>query len=107
MALPGAGSWNGTAMSAFSAKRRILSLWLPRLPVDRIKRALPDDASVENSRNTAGALPLPLAGEGGGGSVSTSHTTRVERAPTRIASHDAILPPPRAGEVKKEIPSVV
>jgi protein ImuB len=27
-------------MSAFSAKRRILSLWLPRLPVDRIKRQL-------------------------------------------------------------------
>jgi protein ImuB len=37
-------------MSAFSAKRRILSLWLPRLPIDRIKRALPpDDAPVENT----------------------------------------------------------
>src|ERR1700746_1572373 len=47
MARPGAGSWNGNVMSAFSAKRRILSLWLPRLPIDRIKRALPasDDAS--------------------------------------------------------------
>jgi protein ImuB len=37
-------------MSAFSAKRRILSLWLPRLPIDRIKRALtsvePVDADV-------------------------------------------------------------
>jgi protein ImuB len=32
-------------MSAFSAKRRILSLWLPRLPIDRIKRALPDDGA--------------------------------------------------------------
>src|SRR5689334_12979317 len=49
MARPGAGSWNGTAMSAFSAKRRILSLWLPRLPVDRIKRALPDDAPADNT----------------------------------------------------------
>src|SRR5215813_8561726 len=39
MARPGDGSWNGTVMSAFSAKRRILSLWLPRLPIDRIKRA--------------------------------------------------------------------
>jgi len=28
-------------MSAFSAnRRRILSLWLPRLPIDRIKRQL-------------------------------------------------------------------
>jgi protein ImuB len=27
-------------MSAFSARRRILSLWLPRLPIDRIKRDL-------------------------------------------------------------------
>ena len=25
-------------MSAFSARRRILSLWLPRLPIDRIRR---------------------------------------------------------------------
>jgi protein ImuB len=27
-------------MSAFSARRRILSLWLPRLPIDRIRREL-------------------------------------------------------------------
>src|SRR6185437_5005880 len=34
-----AGSWNGNVMSAFSEnRRRILSLWLPRLPTDRIKR---------------------------------------------------------------------
>src|SRR5262249_20366355 len=39
MARPGDGSWNGNVMSAFSAKRRILSLWLPRLPIDRIKRS--------------------------------------------------------------------
>jgi protein ImuB len=39
MALSGGGSWNGNVMSAFSAnRRRILSLWLPRLPIDRIKR---------------------------------------------------------------------
>ena len=31
-------------MSAFSEnRRRILSLWLPRLPIDRIKRQLADD----------------------------------------------------------------
>jgi hypothetical protein len=40
MALSGGGSWNGNVMSAFSRnRRRILSLWLPRLPIDRIKRA--------------------------------------------------------------------
>ena len=41
MALSGGGSWNGNVMSAFSRnRRRILSLWLPRLPIDRIKRSL-------------------------------------------------------------------
>jgi protein ImuB len=39
MALLGDGSWNGNVMNAFSPnQRRILSLWLPRLPIDRIKR---------------------------------------------------------------------
>ncbi|MGH6738781.1 MAG: Y-family DNA polymerase, partial [Bradyrhizobium sp.] len=33
-------------MSAFSTKRRILSLWLPRLPIDRIKRQLSSVAPV-------------------------------------------------------------
>src|SRR5258708_4677977 len=41
MALSAGGSWNGNVMSAFSRnQRRILSLWLPRLPIDRIKRQL-------------------------------------------------------------------
>ena len=41
MARSGGGSWNGNVMSAFSRnRRRILSLWLPRLPIDRIKRQL-------------------------------------------------------------------
>ena len=41
MARSAAGSWNGIVMSAFSEnRRRILSLWLPRLPIDRIKRKL-------------------------------------------------------------------
>jgi protein ImuB len=39
MALSAGGSWNGNVMSAFSGhRRRILSLWLPQLPTDRIKR---------------------------------------------------------------------
>jgi protein ImuB len=33
-------------MSAFSAKRRILSLWLPRLPIDRIRRSRASDGQV-------------------------------------------------------------
>ncbi|WP_454618023.1 Y-family DNA polymerase [Bradyrhizobium cenepequi] len=50
-------------MSAFSVnRRRILSLWLPRLPIDRIKRQLARTASpVETCEPSA--LPLPLAGE--------------------------------------------
>src|SRR5258707_2594104 len=51
MALSAGGSWNGNVMSAFSAnRRRILSLWLPRLPIDRIKRQLAraSDALVKN-----------------------------------------------------------
>ena len=41
MARSAGGSWNGNVMSASSAnRRRILSLWLPRLPIDRIKRKL-------------------------------------------------------------------
>src|SRR5882724_1717750 len=39
MARSAGGSWNGNVMSAFSEnRRRILSLWLPRLPIDRIQR---------------------------------------------------------------------
>src|SRR5262245_53981911 len=63
MARSGDGLWNGNVMSAFSAnRRRILSLWLPRLPIDRIKRQLARSASpVDRHRDTA--LPLPQAGE--------------------------------------------
>ncbi|MFH0296738.1 DNA polymerase Y family protein [Bradyrhizobium sp. 31Argb] len=50
-------------MSAFSAnRRRILSLWLPRLPIDRIKRQLARTASQVETRKLS-ELPLPLAGE--------------------------------------------
>ena len=53
MARSGDGSWNGNVMSAFSAnRRRILSLWLPRLPIDRIKRQL-----AQTARRTAQAFP--------------------------------------------------
>ena len=58
------------------------------------------DAQLNHERT---APPLPLAGEGWGGGVSTSRTVRVDRAsPTRIASSDAMRPPPQAGEVEKD-----
>ncbi|MEH2568429.1 error-prone DNA polymerase [Bradyrhizobium sp. AZCC 2289] len=74
----------------------------------------PDEEGLKNIQSSFGgpeirshfhrkgtALPLPLAGEGWGGGLSASHTGRVERvSPTRIASCDAIRPPPQAGEVK-------
>src|SRR6478609_2555188 len=108
MARSGGGSWNGNVMSAFSAnQRRILSLWLPRLPIDRIKRQLSRNSAAQANHHTGTALPLPLAGEGWGGGAAASQTLRVERAPTRIASFDAIRPPPQAGEVKQEVPSIV
>jgi hypothetical protein len=48
-----------------------------------------------------GLLPLPLAGEGWGGGAAAIHAVRVERvSPTRIASFDAMRPPPQAGEVQ-------
>ena len=50
MARSGGGSWNGNVMSAFSAnRRRILSLWLPRLPIDRIKRSCARSAAPANA----------------------------------------------------------
>src|SRR3981189_3392366 len=56
MALSGGGSWNGNVMSAFSRnRRRILSLWLPRLPIDRIKRQLAcSNAAPANNRPSIG-----------------------------------------------------
>src|SRR5262249_39931386 len=56
-ARPADGSWSGPAMTVVSAnRRRILSLWLPRLPIDRIKRKLASenaaahDASREDTK---------------------------------------------------------
>ena len=109
MARPGDGSWNGNVMRAFSARRRILCLWLPRLPIDRIRRELcfgersDGAARVKITLATRTVqLPPPLAGEGWGGGVSTRDVVRAERiSPTRIASQDAMRPPPQAGEVKR------
>ena len=57
------------------------------------------ESHLVNRKGTA----LPLAGEGWGGGVSTIRTVRVDRAsPTRIASFDAMRPPPQAAEVKTD-----
>jgi protein ImuB len=60
MALPAAGSWNGNVMSASSEnRRRILSLWLPRLPLDRIKRAKAFSSEVDTgSRKENASSPV-------------------------------------------------
>ena len=53
MALLAGGSWNGNVMSAFSVnRRRILSLWLPRLPIDRIKRQLARESATKRSQRS-------------------------------------------------------
>ena len=63
-------------MSAFSVnRRRILSLWLPRLPIDRIKRqrARSNAAPAKDiSRNTGGRLSPPLRGRVGEGGTAGS-----------------------------------
>ncbi|MDE5454612.1 hypothetical protein GWE18_17540, partial [Bradyrhizobium sp. CSA112] len=68
-------------MSAYSVnRRRILSLWLPRLPVDRIKRKLSGNRGAQAKAISSHAAcdpndarPPPLrgrAGERGGGNGS-------------------------------------
>jgi len=75
------------------------SLWLETQP--SFRDAPEAESHLVNREGTA--LPLPLAGEGWGGGVSTIRTVRVDRAsPTRIASFDAMRPPPQAGEVKTD-----
>ena len=119
MARPGDGSWNGIVMSDFSAKRRILSLWLPRLPIDRIKRTLQSDggeradnsiARIEdNSCDTDGRLSPPLRGRAGEGG---SHERRSSWPPPSLTSRasSARLGPRKGGGNETElfdIPSVV
>ncbi len=52
-------------------------------------------------RHDVAAPPPPLAGEGRGEGVFTKKTPQEERALSRIASLDAMRPPPQAGEVKQ------
>ena len=63
MALLAGGSWNGNVMSAFSVnRRRILSLWLPRLPIDRIKRELWRNVAAPARAFSGESLPRTRSG---------------------------------------------
>jgi error-prone DNA polymerase len=83
-----------------SGKRHAVRLGFRQ--IDGFRWADPDEARLKQIQSLfrdPAVLPLPLAGEGWGGGASASHTLRGERAPTRIASFDAMRPPPQAGEV--------
>jgi len=60
MALLGAGSWNGIVMSAYSVDRRILSLWFPRLPTDRIKRQFVPGNERRDGQSAGGSDETPI-----------------------------------------------
>jgi hypothetical protein len=63
---------------------------------------LEHDEIRSNGDREGTALPLPLAGEGWGGGAAAIHAVRVETvSPTRLASFDAMRPPPQAGEVQQ------
>src|ERR1700755_1436275 len=56
---PDDGSWSGNVMRASSVnRRRILSLWLPRLPTDRVKRLLSPDGALDDTRPCVGGGKL-------------------------------------------------
>ncbi len=76
----------------------------------QIQESFRDSEMRPHSDREGTVLPLPLAGEGWGGGVCTSHALREDRAPTRIASFDAMRPksefrssrPSQAGEVRND-----
>src|SRR5258708_3276893 len=83
---------------ALRDKRDVANEKLTRIPGPDLER----DEIRSNGDREGTALPLPLAGEGWGGGAAAIHAVRVERiSPTRIASFDAMRPPPQAGEVQK------
>ncbi|SHG75927.1 error-prone DNA polymerase [Bradyrhizobium erythrophlei] len=68
----------------------------------QIQESFRDSEMRPHSDREGTVLPLPPAGEGWGGGVSASHALREEGALTRIASFDAMRPPPQAGEVRND-----
>jgi protein ImuB len=79
-------------MSAFSEnRRRILSLWLPRLPIDRIKRQLSGAAQAEpiSCASSASLRPsLPIASRGEGSSETPSVVVAKQNNALQIFSLD-------------------
>jgi protein ImuB len=83
-------------MSAFSTnRRRILSLWLPRLPIDRIKRQFCATSSKvrEDSHDTGGRLSPPppsltLPHKGGGNNSEPSIVVAKENNALRVFAID-------------------
>jgi len=104
-------------MSAFSAnRRRILSLWLPRLPIDRIKRRLlwekvSGTASVapDETSNMGGRLSPPLRGRGGEGGNSESSVCGSPPSLTSRTSFARLGPRKGGGDEREshDTPSVV
>ena len=83
---------------ALRDKRDVAHEKLTRIPGPDLEQ----DEIRSNGDREGTALPLPLAGEGWGGGAAAIHAVRVERvSPTRIASFDAMRPPPQAGEVQR------
>ncbi len=80
-------------MSASSSnRRRILSIWLPRLPIDRIKRKLSaSNVAQADISHTRGRLPLPLAGEGWGGGLAASPALEVKYPSVVVAKQSNAL----------------
>src|SRR5262249_291451 len=64
-------------------------------------QGLKHDELRSNCSRAGTAPPLPFGGGGWGGGVAASPPFVGERAPTRIASNDAMRPPPQAGEVQR------
>src|SRR5882672_6597882 len=65
----------------------------------RRNRAAADSRRVRFTSPACGGRDERSSLLGWGGGAAASRALRVERAPTRIASCDAIRPPPQAGEV--------
>jgi uncharacterized protein YjiS (DUF1127 family) len=83
---------------ALRDKRDVAREKLTRIPGPDLEH----DEIRSNGDREGTALPLPLAGEVWGGGAAAIHDVRVERvSPTRIASFDAMRPPPQAGEVQQ------
>ena len=106
----GDGSWNGNVMSAFSANpRRILSLWLPRLPIDRIKRELGATAarrlkcqSVFRATRMIGITRPPTMTPA---SSSPSKTTRCRFTRWMMPPPVLVLRRPAAGQCAGNLPA--